>query len=99
MFWSQFKLTQKERQRLRNLCIFFATVYVKIWTLAHIAVKATNEDMKLLKTLQQYKSVDEKISKATSKKMLGHLWYLSEELVALAFFDNTVSLEEKSQML
>ena len=31
--------------------------------------------------------------------MLGHLWYLSEELVALACFDNTVSLEEKSQML
>ena len=60
--------TQKERQGLRNLCIFFATVYVKIWTLAHVAVKAPNEDLKLLKTLQQYKSVDKKISKATSKK-------------------------------
>ena len=72
-------------------------MYVKIWTLAHVAVKAPIEDLKLLKTLQQYKSVDEKISKATSEKMLGHLWYLSEELVALAFFDDAVSLEEKAK--
>ena len=44
--------TNMKREALRNLCIFFATVYVKIWTLAHVAVKAPNEDLKLLKTLQ-----------------------------------------------
>ena len=64
-----------------------------------MAVKAPNEDLKLLQALQQYKSVNKTISKATFQKMSRHLWYLPEELVALAFFDDSVSLEEKSHML
>lgn len=42
-------------------------------------------------------------NKATSMvacgKMLGHLWYLSEEMVALAFFDPLVPLDEKAAMV
>ena len=33
------------------------------------------------------------------KKFLGHLWYLSEELVAFAFFDDAVSHDTKRQMV
>jgi hypothetical protein len=33
------------------------------------------------------------------KKFLGHLWYLSEELDAFAFFDNEVSLATKRKMV
>jgi hypothetical protein len=33
------------------------------------------------------------------KKFLGHLWYLSEELVAFAFFDNEVSLTTERKMV
>lgn len=33
------------------------------------------------------------------KKFLGHLWYSSEELLALAFFDNNVSLETKRKIV
>ena len=54
---------------LRNLSIFFATVYVKLWTHAHLAVKAPTEDVNLFKALQHYKSVDETSSKATYQKM------------------------------
>ena len=31
--------------------------------------------------------------------MSKHLWYLSEELVALSFFDNAVSFETKQQIV
>ena len=41
----------------------------------------------------------EAISRATSKKLGRHLWYLSEELVGLAIFDPRVSLEMKRLML
>lgn len=33
------------------------------------------------------------------KKFLGHLWYLSEELIAFAFFDDNVSSETKRKMV
>jgi len=32
------------------------------------------------------------VSTATCKKLEGHLWYLSEQLVGLAFFNPDVSL-------
>lgn len=39
------------------------------------------------------------MSKVAIKKFLGHLWYLSEELVAFAFFDDEVSVETKRKMV
>jgi len=39
------------------------------------------------------------ISKKVMKKFLGHLWYLSEELIAFAFFDENVSSETKRNMV
>jgi len=33
------------------------------------------------------------------KKLMNHLWYLSEELVALALFDPAITAEEKKAMV
>lgn len=38
------------------------------------------------------------MAKVALKKILGHLWYLSEELVALGFFDDHLHLETKQKM-
>ena len=38
--------------------------------------------------LERYTNVDPPISKAAIHKMRGHLWYLSEDLVCLALFDD-----------
>ena len=43
--------------------------------------------------------MDKTIFKESYQKVSGHLCYLSEALVALAFFDNSVPIEEKSRML
>ena len=34
-----------------------------------------------------------------TKKLCGQLWYLSEELVALSFFDRSVDVSEKTAMI
>jgi hypothetical protein len=39
------------------------------------------------------------IAKIALKKFEGHLWYLSEELIALAFFDDEVPLDTKCKMV
>lgn len=56
-------------------------------------------DFQLLKDLDSYKTTSAAISAVALKKFLGHLWYLSEELVALAFFDDGVSSETKTKMV
>lgn len=99
LFRSQFKLTPRENRGLRDLCIFFARIYVRAWTTAPLAAKASNGDLVLLKALQNYSTINTAISNATFHKMMGHLWYLSEELVALALFDDDVLPEVKERML
>ena len=39
------------------------------------------------------------ISKAAMKSFMGHLWYMSESLVGVAFFDPMVDTETKIAMV
>ena len=36
------------------------------------------------------------MAKAAMKKILGHLWYLPEELEYFAFFDDELSVQDKN---
>lgn len=85
--------------KLRDVCIFLVTMYVEAWFGCTNGVKAANQDLNLIKTAILYANVDEEISNGILDKMRNHLWYLSEELIALAFFDPTVSDEEKRKMV
>ena len=84
---------------MHELCIFFARVYVKAWYIAPLSTAAPNNDLQLLKSLLAYSSVNAAISKAASRKMADHLWYLSEMVVGLAFFDSSVCSEIKDKMV
>lgn len=39
------------------------------------------------------------VSKGALKKLCGQLWYLSEELIAIAFFDRCVDVVEKRALV
>ena len=73
MFRKQFTLTAREQKGLRDLCVFFSRIYVKAWVTAPLAVKAPNNDLCLLKSLDQYKIINKAISSATTEKFLRHL--------------------------
>ncbi|CAI6354594.1 unnamed protein product [Macrosiphum euphorbiae] len=62
-----------------------------------LGICAPNNDLQLMKTLINYGNPD--ISNATVKKMMGHLWYLSDELVGLCLFDQNVSVETKCKVV
>jgi len=76
MFSEQFNLNEKEKRGLAEICVFIVTVYIKSWFTASLATCAPNNDLQLMKTLINYDNPD--ISNATVKKMMGHLWYLSD---------------------
>ena len=66
---------------------------------APLAISAPRNDLNLLKTLIKYEQVNPKVSKAAATKMANHMWYLSEDLVGLAFFDDHVATSTKCQMV
>jgi hypothetical protein len=63
-----------------------------------VAVKAPYLDYSFLLKLIEYKEVDPEISSAAVRKFANHLWYLSPETVAFAFFDDEVPLDIKQKM-
>ena len=74
-------------------------IYVKAWFQASSAPSAPRIDLQLLKDIYSYRKISESISKNALSKIIRHLWYLSEELVALAFFDDEVSNDTKHHMV
>ncbi|KAL4104515.1 hypothetical protein QTP88_019810 [Uroleucon formosanum] len=99
LFRNEFKLTLKENNALRDLCIFIVRIYIKQWFCARAAALAPNMDLQFIKDIILYEVIDEQISKSALKKMCGHLWYLTLEAASLAFFDDKVSSQTKIKMV
>lgn len=95
MFSSVFTLTKREKNSLRNVCIFVVKFYVEAWFGCTNALGAPKQDLDFLKSIRKYSKTDAGISITVLKKFSNHLWYLSEEQIGLAFFDDHVSMKEK----
>lgn len=96
LFRKQFNLTKNEEKGLRDICIFLLRLYIRAWFRAPIAVKAPYQDYNFLKDLSSYPDSD--IAQTALKKCCGHLWYLTEETVGLAFFDDDIPNDLKKKM-
>ena len=99
LFRHQFQLTPEEENALCDICIFLVSIYVEAWFSAPSAAKAPYLDFCVLSKLFEYQTVDCDISRVALKKLQNHLWYLSPEAVALAFFYSSLSFESKQRMI
>lgn len=63
------------------------------------AISAPRIDLQFIQAAITYKNVDKDISQCIIHKMSNHLLYLADEPVALAFFDKSVTVEEKREMV
>ena len=80
---------------LQRFVKFVVTVYVPWWLTASVASSAPCNDLAFINTALEYE--DRPISKAALTAMSRHMWYLTEELVPLAFFSN-IDDEMKEKM-
>lgn len=92
-------VTAGQVKGLQKVCLFVALLYGKEWTLSPKAASAPRRDLGFIKQLLEYEKIDDKVSKAAMKKFVTHLWYLSEEMVGLALFDDGVDLDTKRKMV
>ena len=99
MFFGQFKLTKKELHGLERFLVFIIKFYLKAWTTATEAALAPASDLALLQQLTAFEEHDQEVAKAASKKLASHLWYLSEELVGLSLFDDSVPHDMKAKIV
>ena len=48
---------------------------------------------------QELLATGDKVSLAALNKLNGHFWYLSEELIGFSFFDDSISVEDKRNIV
>jgi len=99
LFRGQFSLTMREELGLRDVCVFLVSVYIQAWFTAPNAAGAPRNDLDLIQRLVTYEHENSTLSKIAFKKFAGQLWYLSEELVGLSFFDNDIPIATKRDMV
>ena len=77
---------------------FSINCYIPYWINCTVASAGPDNDLDLIKTLQSYKSTDEKCPNSALSAINRHLWYLVEELVPLSLFDDDTSQSIKAKM-
>jgi len=98
IFRSQFNLTTRELSSLREFNVFVVLIYLKAWYTCQCFVSAPHNDLTLLKQLATYET-NQTVDKAAMTSFSGHLWYLNETHVRLAFFDSRVFVDVKVAMM
>lgn len=99
VFRDQFHFTARELNGLRDVCIFLVRIYIKVWYGSTTAIQAPNQDLNFIKDAIAFAETDQTASEVALSKFKNHLWYLTPETTALAFFDPDVPLEEKRKMV
>ena len=93
---SAFRLLARELKGLKELCIFGVKFYITTWFSSRSGISAPKNDLLLARRLLVS---GDRISLGALKKLKGHFWYLSEELIGFSFFDDSISVEEKRKMV
>ena len=96
-FRRQFKLTVSEEKGIFQFLLFIARVYIHAWFEAPLPSAAPRNDLHFLNSLTSLSN--QTVRTAASDAFGRHLWYLSEVNIAMAFFDNRISAEEKQLMI
>lgn len=99
MFRQQYPLSAIEEIAISDICIFIIRFYLKAWFVCSLATRAPNNDLDFINSLKFYEKNDSTTSIEALNKIRNHLWYLTEETAALAFFDETLSEETKRTMV
>ena len=97
LFEAHTRLTLKQKRSVRKVTNFVCFIYIMYWHESSLATHAPKNDLDLIQSLHLYP--DKTIADAALNSIGRHLWYLSEDLVALAFFDARIDAEEKETML
>lgn len=98
LFRDQFQLTRQESKASLEFGLFISLLYVKTWMTCGSSCDAPINDLSLLQSLSDYRSISEVIADTGIAAVRRHLWYLGQELVPLSLFSDLVSIDIKSSM-
>jgi hypothetical protein len=97
LFRGQMKLTTHEVAGMKTISLFVSLVYGRYWHESPIPERAPLNDFNLLALLHKYPV--RSVRTAAIDAFQRHLWFFSEQLVALSLFDDRVNDDIKAAMV
>lgn len=79
--------------------MFLVTCYLRPWFTAMVPSVAPRMDLQFIRAALGHAAINRKVSDIALQKFAGHLRYLTQEMVALALFDEDVPKETKKLMV
>lgn len=86
-----FHMLPEERRIVHRMADFIALFYANLFLRSRISVFDPNDDFHFLASMLWYQEEDDQIATAVLASIKRHLWYLAEELVVLALFNESLS--------
>ena len=78
------------KKKVEKMALFVIFVYLRSWFSAPALTSAATNDIDLYKRLQKFRTIHKKVSSTTSNLLQRHTWYLTEELISVSLFDETL---------
>ena len=94
----QLNLHWQTRKKIEKMSLFVVFVYLKSWFGASSLTAAATEDLELFKRLHKFRTIHRKASTETTTVLQRHTWYLTEELVPLAVFNEDLPLDDRTTL-
>lgn len=98
IFRRNFHLNFRQANGLREVCIFIVNVHVKVWFKIALPIVAPKNELDFIKKLLEYDKHKSAIFKVICQKLKDHVWYFSEELLAMALIDEKILNKQKRAM-
>ncbi len=84
----RFVMSQEECRQVNAMAEYVALFHGRAFLTSRIATVAPINDLKYLSAMRLYREeVNDEVGQAAVDSCQRHLWYLTEELVVLALFD------------
>ncbi|KAG0718428.1 hypothetical protein GWK47_052449 [Chionoecetes opilio] len=97
LFHDQLEMSRRELAGIRRVAFFVTMVYAKYWNEAVIPSYAVKNDLDFITDVKRL--CDDGVASVAERAMRRHLWYLSENLIGLAIFDDRISPEQEAEMV
>ena len=92
-------LVSQTLKKITQFAQFVVFCYVPWWIKCAVASDAPLNDLQLFKSISSYKEIDKPLALAALKALGNHTWYLTEDLVSLSFFSDSVDNKVKENMV
>ena len=80
------------------MTLFAVFVYLESWFTAGSLFSAASNDIKLYNRIQKFQVINKQVSVSSTAVINRHTWYLTEDLIPLALFDEDVPLETRNTL-